>query len=124
MSSESESPSASAASVTVASGGRVRVVVIGAGMSGLAVAHELREYGDQFQVTVVEGRNRIGGRVHALPFGEDGSLVDLGGEVVPLVASSEFFFSFLLLLLLLGVLLFHIVSGSLCAIMNESHFFY
>ncbi len=38
-----------------------RVVVIGAGFSGLASAYELKQAG--FDVTVLEARNRIGGRV-------------------------------------------------------------
>ncbi len=38
-----------------------RVIVIGAGFAGLACAHELRSAG--FQVTVVEARRRVGGRV-------------------------------------------------------------
>ncbi len=38
-----------------------RVVVVGAGFSGLACAHELKSAG--YDVTVIEARNRIGGRV-------------------------------------------------------------
>jgi monoamine oxidase len=38
----------------------LRVVVIGAGASGLAAAKALK---DQFNVTVIEGRDRIGGRI-------------------------------------------------------------
>ena len=37
------------------------VIVVGAGMSGLAAARELRAHG--YTVTVLEGRERIGGRV-------------------------------------------------------------
>jgi monoamine oxidase len=40
---------------------RSSVIVIGAGMAGLAAARELRER--DFEVTVVEGRDRIGGRM-------------------------------------------------------------
>lgn len=39
-----------------------RVLVIGAGMAGLTAAHQLRAQGHQ--VTVIEGRNRLGGRIH------------------------------------------------------------
>lgn len=39
-----------------------KVLVIGAGIAGLAAARELQEQG--FQVTVLEGRDRIGGRIH------------------------------------------------------------
>src|SRR5687767_5840523 len=38
-----------------------RVVVVGAGFSGLAAAYELSRAG--YDVTVVEARNRVGGRV-------------------------------------------------------------
>ncbi|MEM7453789.1 MAG: FAD-dependent oxidoreductase [Planctomycetota bacterium] len=41
---------------------RKHVVVIGAGASGLKAARDLRQAG--FRVTVLEARNRIGGRVH------------------------------------------------------------
>jgi monoamine oxidase len=39
-----------------------RVVVIGAGLAGLAAARKLKGLGHD--VVVLEGRNRIGGRVH------------------------------------------------------------
>ena len=41
---------------------RQKVLVIGAGIAGLAAARELQ--GQGFQVTVLEGRDRIGGRIH------------------------------------------------------------
>jgi monoamine oxidase len=44
-----------------ARGGR-RVIVIGAGIAGLAAARDLQAAG--WQVTVVEARDRIGGRIH------------------------------------------------------------
>lgn len=56
-----------------ASGGK-RIVVIGAGFAGLACAHELRSAG--YDVTVVEARKRVGGRV--LSFNSA-----IGGEFVP-----------------------------------------
>lgn len=61
-------------------GKRKRIVVIGAGMSGLGCARQLEglfvQYSDKFreldqelpEVVVVEGRNRIGGRVYSRPF--------------------------------------------------------
>ncbi|KAK6841752.1 hypothetical protein PG987_002612 [Apiospora arundinis] len=51
------------------------VGIIGAGLTGLRCADMLLKYG--FQVTIIEGRNRIGGRVHQekLPSGHP---IDLG----------------------------------------------
>jgi monoamine oxidase len=58
-----------------------RVIVAGAGLSGLSAAYELSQLG--YQVTVIEGRDRIGGRVFTLkkPF-VDGQFVELGGELM------------------------------------------
>ncbi|MCX5149976.1 FAD-dependent oxidoreductase [Streptomyces sp. NBC_00320] len=55
------------------------VIVLGAGLAGLAAARDLAEGGAD--VLVVEARDRVGGRVEQtrLP---DGRLVQLGGEVV------------------------------------------
>ena len=55
------------------------VVVVGAGLAGLAAARDLARGGAD--VTVLEARDRVGGRVEqtTLP---DGRLVQLGGEVV------------------------------------------
>lgn len=57
-----------------------RVVVVGAGFSGLACAHELSALG--YDVTVVEARNRLGGRV--LSFGDfiAGKNVEGGAELI------------------------------------------
>lgn len=43
---------------------KTRVVVVGAGMAGLAAARQLRSAG--VAVTVIEARNRIGGRIHTV----------------------------------------------------------
>lgn len=51
-----------------------RVVVIGAGFAGLAVANALRNAG--VECVVLEGRDRIGGRAHTASVG--GAPVDLG----------------------------------------------
>src|SRR5438128_11069829 len=47
-----------------------RVIVVGAGLAGLAAAHELTRAG--VEVTVLEARDRPGGRVHTLrePFSD------------------------------------------------------
>ena len=48
-----------------------RVIVVGAGLAGLAAAHELGRAGHD--VTVIEARSRAGGRVHTIrqPFADD-----------------------------------------------------
>jgi monoamine oxidase len=56
------------------------IVVVGAGFGGLACAHELQAAG--YQVTVLEARNRVGGRVlSSLKFIE-GKNVEQGGELI------------------------------------------
>jgi monoamine oxidase len=53
------------------------VVVVGAGLAGLAAARELRASGAS--VLVVEARDRVGGRVHNHDIG-DGKVVEVGGQ--------------------------------------------
>jgi len=55
-----------------------KVVVIGAGMAGLAAAVKLRQQG--FEVTVVEARDRVGGRINTDR--SMGTAVDLGASWV------------------------------------------
>ena len=55
------------------------VLVLGAGLAGMSAARDLVAGGAD--VLVLEGRPRIGGRVHAVTL-EDGRRVQLGGEVV------------------------------------------
>ena len=56
-----------------------RVCVIGAGFAGLAAADALRAGGAE--VTVVEARDRVGGRVWSAPFGDD-AVVERGAEFI------------------------------------------
>lgn len=65
------------APLTAAAG---RVVIIGAGFSGLAAAYELSRAG--YQVTVVEARNRVGGRVISFPDLVPGKIVEGGAELI------------------------------------------
>ena len=56
-----------------------RVGVIGAGFAGLAAADALRAGGAE--VVVLEARDRVGGRVWSVPFGE-GAVVERGAEFI------------------------------------------
>lgn len=60
-------------------GGLVDVVVIGAGLAGLAAARDLVRAGRT--VTVVEARDRVGGRIVNHTF-DDGTVVEIGGQWV------------------------------------------
>ena len=53
------------------------VVVIGAGLAGLAAARRLAAHGHE--VTVVEARGRVGGRTEGLVL-DDGTPLELGGQ--------------------------------------------
>ncbi|MEO0565033.1 MAG: FAD-dependent oxidoreductase, partial [Chloroflexota bacterium] len=52
------------------------VIVVGAGAAGLTAARILHNNG--CKVVVIEGRERIGGRLHTLDFG--GAMLDEGGN--------------------------------------------
>jgi len=68
-------PGVSYAADTPAETRRVDVIVVGAGMSGLAAARTLRRQGKK--VVVLEARDRVGGRVKAGKLA--GHTIDLGG---------------------------------------------
>ena len=56
----------------------MRIAVVGAGLAGLAAADALAQAGHE--VTVLDARDRVGGRVHSVPFA--GGLVERGAEFV------------------------------------------
>lgn len=58
-----------------------KVVILGAGFAGLSAGYKLKQKG--FDVTILEARNRIGGRVfsHVIDK-EDNLVIELGGEWV------------------------------------------
>jgi monoamine oxidase len=58
------------------------VVVVGAGLAGLSCAYELRKLG--FEVVVLEGQGRAGGRVQTLRDGLDPELsAETGATRIP-----------------------------------------
>ena len=59
-------------------GEALKVVVVGAGLAGLAAADRLREAGAD--VEVFEARDRVGGRVWSVPF--NGATVERGAEFI------------------------------------------
>ncbi|KAF8404615.1 hypothetical protein HHK36_009502 [Tetracentron sinense] len=59
---------------------KANVVIIGAGLAGLAAARHLISLG--FKVRILEGRNRPGGRVRTRKMNGEGVVADLGGSVL------------------------------------------
>jgi monoamine oxidase len=59
-----------------------RIVIIGAGFAGLSCAYQLRRAGAQ--VTVLEARTRVGGRVHSLDSLLPNKKVEAGAELIGL----------------------------------------
>src|SRR5262245_50346496 len=56
------------------------VIVVGAGLAGLAAARRLSQFGTQ--VAILEARDRIGGRVHTLRSRQFPIPIELGAEFV------------------------------------------
>jgi monoamine oxidase len=56
------------------------VIVIGAGLAGLSAAYDLHRAG--WRVTVLEARDRVGGRVHSMRKFSDGLVAEGGGEFI------------------------------------------
>ena len=59
----------------------MKVLVVGAGLSGLVAATEMQSAGHE--VVVLEARDRVGGRVFTLREGlVDGQFADVGAEII------------------------------------------
>ncbi|MFI5211786.1 MAG: flavin monoamine oxidase family protein, partial [Ignavibacteria bacterium] len=68
-------------SFNIISGSKPKVIIIGAGFAGLSAAYRLKQKG--CDVTILESRNRVGGRVFSHPIDKDEDLViELGAEWV------------------------------------------
>ena len=57
------------------------VLIVGGGISGLSAAGRLKEHG--LQVLILEGRDRLGGRIHTIDVaGEQASWIDMGAAFI------------------------------------------
>jgi monoamine oxidase len=56
-----------------------RLIVVGGGISGLMAAREL---GDHFDITILEARSRLGGRIHTLPVENSSLRIEAGAEFI------------------------------------------
>lgn len=54
-----------------------KVIIVGAGASGVAAASKLISHGFK-HVLLLEAENRIGGRIHTIPFGAN--VLDMGAQ--------------------------------------------
>lgn len=69
-----------------------RVLVIGAGVSGLSAASYISKQDKNVDVIVLEGRNRIGGRIHTVILGGDQKIpVDCGASFIHGVEDNNVF---------------------------------
>jgi len=59
---------------------QTKVIIIGAGISGLTCARDLLSFNNQLDVTILEGSNRIGGRVNSIKVEADGTTLELGAH--------------------------------------------
>ncbi|HIG27169.1 MAG TPA: FAD-dependent oxidoreductase [Verrucomicrobiales bacterium] len=55
----------------------MKIIIVGAGFSGLSAAYKLHESGAE--VLVLEARDRVGGRVYSKEL-SNGAVVEMGGE--------------------------------------------
>ena len=59
----------------------MKLLIVGAGLSGLVTAHQVREAGHE--VLLLEARDRVGGRVFSIREGlRDGQYADVGAEMI------------------------------------------
>ncbi|KAG8192589.1 hypothetical protein JTE90_015222 [Oedothorax gibbosus] len=65
-----------------------KIIIIGAGISGLACAKRLREFGFQ-KVVILEARNRIGGRVHGMKL--DSTTLQMGAQWIHGQSNNEIY---------------------------------
>lgn len=71
---------------------RLRVLIVGAGVAGLSAGQTLKSAaGDKLDLVVLEGRDRLGGRVYTVSLGET---VLLGAVVRERISIDCFFLSF------------------------------
>lgn len=63
--------------VGVPTGNSARVIIVGAGAAGISAASKLLENGYN-DVVLLEAQDRIGGRIHTIPFGK--GFVDMGAQ--------------------------------------------
>ncbi len=54
------------------------VIIVGAGIAGLTAAREVVKFDPTLRVCILEGRNRLGGRLHTVQ-SNSGKVIDLGG---------------------------------------------